>query len=242
MPYTTVTVGAVDNQAAGGNLAPGQPSGTGGVLFLVAATRGTSVTLSDPTGYTPSGDTTSGVVPTIGTWLRFATDDANDLVDTDIFSGTSYASAVILRLTGDIWDGAIGSILNQAVVTVATEADTADIPTGALTISPETSDVMSIAVGAKIKGSSQDGVTFTPPTGLTEAVDDCPDGSTLCLQVAYDLSAGNLSADVFDQDASHEHDDPSSSIILVLKPAAGGGVAPTGNIYGPLGGPFRGVI
>lgn len=175
---TTTSVSVNTPARAPGNL----------LLFAVSASSGAgdNVSITTPTGWTLlSGNTTSSTAYQPGTYIFYRIADG--------------AEAASYSATASTTCNLVGAIVTLAGVNAAT------LTAGTTSTGSGTTSIVADAVTATANGillyfgaqanNNQGVVTFTPPSGMTEAVDVSADGtaSDLSMEVAYQegLSAGS---------------------------------------------------
>lgn len=217
--YTFVATGVV---AVGtGALAPGQPAGkaAGHLLLLATCARAATETLNAaPSGWTLLLETSSTTNDSLALYGRIATNDANDNVSHDFWSGSSSADAQIAAFSGDVYTDLATIVAHSAVV--GSSGNVADIPNPALTVT--TADTLIVGVGKKSKTTTSNSATITSPAGLSNRIGLTWNNGTV-VGLVWDYTqqtiATNIGASIWDQ--SVEESAPYASLIVALRSATG---------------------
>lgn len=218
MPYTFVAAGAgTDSQPA----TPGQPSGkaAGDLLLTLTGARTATETVNTPTGWVLLADSSPTANDSLAIFGRIATNDANDDLNFDFWSGTSNNHTRMLCFRGGGYTDLSTIVAHSGIAGAA--SNTADIPNAAVTIT--TPNCLIIGVGKKQKTATSDGATFTSPAGLDNRIFlRWAAGALVGMVADYTIqtSAANISASIWDQ--SIDESLHYASIILALKSVASG--------------------
>lgn len=212
--YTFVAVGG--STAGVGALAPAQPAGkaAGHLLLLATATRAATETLNAaPAGWTLLAESSSTANDSLALYGRIATNDANDDVSHDFWSGSTSAVAQIAAFSGDVHTDLATIVAHSNFAGSA--GNVANIPNPALTVT--TANTLIIGIGKKSKTVTSDGATVTSPAGLDHRIGlRWSNGTVTGLVWDYTQQTvpTNISASIWDQ--SIEESAPYASLIVAL--------------------------